>query len=331
MDGPSALPVTSHFLKPEQRVRLLRSTRKMEHLLGETPLFIDTSSPRTATFPVHESRPRAYIYAPPRSSSLGIYTPDAESPHASTSHISARPLLAVRVPPAGSRDSHLGSPFASPASISFPTYPPKSPADELRNRRTRKMARIVRTLGENVPAELVFPATHAESPRRPSTLSKRRSTRLLRASSAAMRTGRRDSLVVSEWRRETAPAVEWEREREAPPVLEAEPDSSDRDSVSVYSALSGEPPLGPAPEPVKFGARTAPVVFEPLAPTSSRSHASLAFQPRAAGPSAAPTDIGYDRGTHRREQGWSGEWVTMGEGLQNMNEVASRLRDLRLK
>ncbi|KAJ7908785.1 hypothetical protein B0H13DRAFT_2273176 [Mycena leptocephala] len=304
MDGPSALPVTSHFLKPEQRVRLLRSTRKMEHLLGETPLFIDTSSPRTATFPVHESRPRAYIYAPPRSSSLGIYTPDAESPHASTSHISARPLLA-------------------------------SPADELRNRRTRKMARIVRTLGENVPAELIFPATHSDPPRRPSTLSKRRSTRLMRASSAATRTGRRDSLVESEWRRETAPAVDWNRERarerEAPPMPEEEPDSSDRDSVSVYSALSGEPPLAPAPEPPKFGARTAPVVFEPLGPTSSRSHASLAFQPRAAGPSAASTDIGYDRGTHRREQGWSGEWVTMGEGLQNMNEVASRLRDLRLK
>ncbi|KAJ7910091.1 hypothetical protein B0H13DRAFT_2661214 [Mycena leptocephala] len=298
MDGPSALPVTSHFLKPEQRFS------KNCHISGAripTSRLHLCSSTLVVSGDLHAGR---------------RVTPCLHLPHP------ARPLLAGFPPRIALRIPRIDL---------LSHLPAKVPADELRNRRTRKMARIVRTLGESVPAELVFPATQADPPRRPSTLSKRRSTRLLRASSAAMRTGRRDSLVESEWRRETAPAVEWEREREAPPVPEAEPDSSDRDSVSVYSALSGEPPLGPAPEPAKFGARTAPVVFEPLAPTSSRSHASLAFQPRAAGPSAAPTDIGYDRGTHRREQGWSGEWVTMGEGLQNMNEVASRLRDLRLK
>ncbi|KAJ7881739.1 hypothetical protein B0H14DRAFT_2202567, partial [Mycena olivaceomarginata] len=152
-------PVTTHFLKAHQRVRLMRSTRKMEHLLGETPLFIDTNSPVTPTFPQSRQRRSAHIYvAPARSSSLGVHIPpNGDSSQASTSRVPARPLLAVRVPAPTNRDSGSFA-LASPASVlSFPT-PPKSPADEQRRHRTRKMARIFRTLGETVPAELVFPA-----------------------------------------------------------------------------------------------------------------------------------------------------------------------------
>ncbi|KAF7355936.1 hypothetical protein MVEN_00922800 [Mycena venus] len=223
MDGPSTLPVTTHFLKPHQRVRLMRSTRKVEHLLGETPLFVDTSSPITPTFPGPQSRrTAAYIYvAPVRSSSLNAYAPPDPS-YTSTSRVPARPLLAVSVPAPVDMDP----PIASPASISFPTQP-KSPADEERRQRTRKMARIARTLGENVPAELVFPATLSPKPRRTSTLTKRRSSRLVRASSAASRAGRRDSLTKGELEKQGADAAALES-------IE-----SDSESASVYSTLSG--------------------------------------------------------------------------------------------
>ncbi|KAJ7729959.1 hypothetical protein B0H16DRAFT_223483 [Mycena metata] len=297
MGDPKPLPRTTHLLKHDQRVRLIRSTRKVEHILGETPLFIDPSSPgpSTSAFPAATSRRAAVIYvATPRSSSLGVYTPPADQAHASTSHIPARPVLSVRVP-----DPEYAEPPLSPASFSFPVYP-TSPEDELRRHRTRKMARVARTLGENVPAELVFPtlSDSQRRSRRSSVQSRRRSARLARAPSttaavptAAARVGLHDVLES-----------EGEREAAAEQPAFASP-ASDADSESVYSTLSGgdwEQVSGSGPPP---GLEPPPVV-------------------------------GYDRGTHRTEKGWSGEWVsaTRGiRGMQNMDEVAARLRGLRLK
>ncbi|KAF8193918.1 hypothetical protein K438DRAFT_1969217 [Mycena galopus ATCC 62051] len=447
MDGPSSLPVTTHLLRPDQRVRLMRSTRKMEHLLGETPLFIDTNSPITGNFSAPQSRRSAFIYvaAPARSSSLNVYTPpEPDSAEASTSQIPARPLLAVRVrPPTDTEPSITSSPLVS----SF-TLPPKSPADEQRRQRTRKMARIVRTLGENVPAELVFPGNSPMGrPRRTSTLSKRRSARLLRASSNAAR-GRQDSLTNTN-----------EEEREAAAAgaagLEAIVDS-DSESASVYSALSGgdwELPSLPLAIPMSMSgtaagpsvtrasppadSRSAPLAHRAYAPTASSPskprapasapspsreyspstsrapappdhrgyasssprgpapasayspsesrapalsiprgappHVSSPFTPTQSSPTRnsptrnspstprpapSPTStstspspssttssssppvsfppglsgFGYDRGTHRTEKGWSGEWVATGSsGVQNMDEVANRLRGLKLR
>ncbi|KAJ7728011.1 hypothetical protein DFH07DRAFT_896075 [Mycena maculata] len=276
MEGSSALPKTTHALNHRDRVRLIRSTRKVEALLGETPLFIDPSSPRNSASPVPNARRPAFIYvAKPRSSSLGVYIPD--SPHASTSRAPARPLLAVRVP----LRADVDSPLESATSLSFPTYP-AAPADEERRQRTRKMARIMRTLGENVPTELVFPATPTRT-RRTSTLSKRRSNRLVRASSSAARSAAQERLVEAD-------------EGDEPTVAD-----SDSDSVSVYSTLSGGDWLQ-VPKPQTTSA-----------PAGSSS-------------------IGRDRGTHRTEKGWSGEWVAAGgNNMQNMDDVARQLRDLRLR
>ncbi|KAJ7034484.1 hypothetical protein C8F04DRAFT_1102014 [Mycena alexandri] len=302
MGDPKPLPRTTHLLKHDQRVRLMRSTRKVEHILGETPLFIDPSSPSTSTFPVAASRRAALIYvATPRSSSLGVYTPPEDRAHASSSHIPARPVLSLRVP-----DPECVEPPLSPASFSLPIHP-TSPEDEQRRHRTRKMARVVRTLGENVPAELVFPtiSNSQRRSRRSSIQSRRRSARLVRAPSttaavptAAARAGLPD---VLEWEGER----ERERERETAAAAAEQPalasPASDVDSESVYSTLSGgdwEQTSGPPPG------------LDP------------------------PPTIGYDRGTHRTEKGWSGEWVSAArgiQGMQNMDEVAARLRGLRLK
>ncbi|KAJ7131074.1 hypothetical protein C8R44DRAFT_871612 [Mycena epipterygia] len=83
MEAPTALPRTTHMLKHDQRVRLMRSTRQFEGLFGETPLFVN--SPRAAAFAFlgprnftvnviraneDNARPAAFIYAatppPPR-------------------------------------------------------------------------------------------------------------------------------------------------------------------------------------------------------------------------------------------------------------------------
>ncbi|KAJ7131119.1 hypothetical protein C8R44DRAFT_871650 [Mycena epipterygia] len=120
MEAPTALPRTTHMLKYDQRVRLMRSSRKVEALLDETLLFVDSPHAAAFAFPVppnpingikaneNNTCPVAFIYAAtPRSSSLGVHMPP---PHGSTSHAHTHPLLAVCVPPSAS--SSLSFPFA---------------------------------------------------------------------------------------------------------------------------------------------------------------------------------------------------------------------------
>ncbi|KAJ7131113.1 hypothetical protein C8R44DRAFT_731379 [Mycena epipterygia] len=243
MEPPTTLPRTTHMLKHDQRVRLLRSTRKVEALLGETPLFVD--SPRAAAFefPVppnpingiraneNNGRPAAFIYAAtPRSSSLGVYHPDSPG-HASSSRANShppahpRPLLAVRVPPTADADP---PPSASSLSFSLAFDRPRTssdsslasslaPADEARRRRTRKMARVVRTLGENIPTELVFPV--------PSTP--------VRARTSSGGIGRQRSKLS----RNPSSAAPRGRVHSDARDLDAADDSDS--SASAYSALSG--------------------------------------------------------------------------------------------
>ncbi|KAJ7131094.1 hypothetical protein C8R44DRAFT_871628 [Mycena epipterygia] len=80
----------------------MRSTRTVEALLGEPPLFVDSSRAAVFTFPV------------------AVYGPDATS-HAATTHANShslahtRLLLTIRVPPAADADLQ---PSAS-SSLSF--------------------------------------------------------------------------------------------------------------------------------------------------------------------------------------------------------------------
>lgn len=261
----SIQPATAGSLIPaDERVRLLRSTRKVAHLLGETPLVIETSSstlPPSGRGARRLSKRTAYINAPPRTSSLR----EASSFHPSSeTTVPARPVLAVRVPtsplgiepPSPSLSSWLTSPVATPSSTFSFSFDPQNPVstsgpdpatdpdhDAFRRARTRKMARVVRTLGERVPAELVFGASvEPSTSRRRSALAKRNSAQ----GQGRVRSGRRDSLIHSNMtggvpavparagRRESL-AKQWERER----GKERESDRWEEDSASVYSTLSG--------------------------------------------------------------------------------------------
>ncbi|KAF8209030.1 hypothetical protein K438DRAFT_1811616 [Mycena galopus ATCC 62051] len=182
----TTMPPTTHALPHSQRLRLMRSTRKLSALLGETPLLVENSAPcstsctpthsRSASAMVADSRPSGHIYmasaALPCPSSLNLRPQNQVVHPASASTQLARPMLLLHLPAAcGSPSSTERTPLQSPLSSTFslalnspatPTFPVVDP-------RRRKMAKVMRTLGENVPPELVFPTS--PNRRRASTLS----------------------------------------------------------------------------------------------------------------------------------------------------------------
>ncbi|KAF7354253.1 hypothetical protein MVEN_01113300 [Mycena venus] len=113
------------------RVRLLRSSRKVESILGESLVFTERESLKISR---------------------------------RTSH--ARPVLVVRlpldsesssIPPGGTTDSSLSpTSIVSPNfSASFSSMPRITPEGEIIARRRQMAAKLSRTLGENIPPELV--------------------------------------------------------------------------------------------------------------------------------------------------------------------------------
>ncbi|KAI0002443.1 hypothetical protein BJV74DRAFT_815843 [Russula compacta] len=79
----------------------------------------------------------------------------------------SRPIILLNPAPMSSSDSRVQNTSLSPLAPyadepSTPTSPVELSRTEIRR---RKMARVVRTLGENVPPELVFHSSDADSPR----------------------------------------------------------------------------------------------------------------------------------------------------------------------
>ncbi|KAJ7696284.1 hypothetical protein B0H17DRAFT_407139 [Mycena rosella] len=155
----------------------------LDALLGETPLLVERrSSPGSPAFNSGHARSASTISTEskrsgrlflaahaPRSSSFALFA----APPVPTNHDHARltpvarPTLFLRVPPAASAfvsSPAERTPLPSPLSPTFNLNSPAPAADACR----RKMAKLVRTLGENVPPELVFTAARVR--RRASTL-----------------------------------------------------------------------------------------------------------------------------------------------------------------
>ncbi|KAJ7467685.1 hypothetical protein FB451DRAFT_1483107 [Mycena latifolia] len=180
MATTTAMPPTTHALPHAERLRLMRSTRKLGALLGETPLLADIRL--TAFSPTHarssstmstDSKRLGRLYKDthtvPRSSSLSIAAaPPVSVPQATASHGQAvpvaRPVLFLRLPArAGPASRAEHTPLPSPLSPLFgrALNSPVTPTAAGDASRRRKMAKLVRTLGENVPPELVFGAKGA--------------------------------------------------------------------------------------------------------------------------------------------------------------------------
>ncbi|KAJ7131142.1 hypothetical protein C8R44DRAFT_871674 [Mycena epipterygia] len=108
----------------------------------------------------------------PRPCVYGADTSAHASSSCANSHPTAhmRPLLVVRVPPAADANSSPSASsslpfaftFACPCTASDASF--FAPADEACKRRTRRMAHVVHTLGENVPTELMFPLPSTPTP-----------------------------------------------------------------------------------------------------------------------------------------------------------------------
>ncbi|KAJ7100923.1 hypothetical protein B0H15DRAFT_796592 [Mycena belliarum] len=171
----TTMPPTTHALSRAERLRLMRSTRKLGALLGETPLFTDPRPTSPAFTPSHARAAsmastsakadweRRYPSSQ-RSSSLAAASVSQATPPRSVAArrsvatpSAPRPVLMLHLPASftpGDDPRTPRSPLPSPLSATF--HPAHSGAD-----RRRKMAKLARTLGENVPPELVFPSGSA--------------------------------------------------------------------------------------------------------------------------------------------------------------------------
>ncbi|KAJ7111675.1 hypothetical protein C8R44DRAFT_251985 [Mycena epipterygia] len=342
------MPRTTHALPQTQRAHLIRSTRKVGELLGETPLLVDSHphghhhSSSVSSTSSTESKRSARIFAgtelAPRSSSLTAVEPAPEA----TSPAPARPLLYLHLAQPTSRP--LSTALATPLSPAFPPTPP--PVD-----RRRKMAKLARTLGPNVPPELVFSAparTHIPSPVHvPAMLaalapahSQRRgsygsvaSPTLEAVRSVSAMSRRSDGSGSSDGWIDVAPTP-YSRSRSHPRSPNARSASCPPSPCSPrsphYVKASSSRNVSPTDDRSMSSHADAHLISsdpnsEPDArpSTTSRSTADTRFLSRRY--EFAPEDDDNTRNTHRREQGWSGEWS--GAGARGMDDVVSRLRD----
>ncbi|KAJ7141955.1 hypothetical protein C8R43DRAFT_1016910 [Mycena crocata] len=170
MQATMHMPPTTHALPQTHRTNLIRSTRKLGAILGETPLLLEptrghahsssvSSTSSTDSSSSSASKRSGRIFAPsvPRSSSLApasthttfnSTSPLPEHSRECQQTDQHRPMLYLRL--ADPRPTSISSPISPSFSPLTPTFsPPKID-------RRKKMAKLTRTLGQNVPPELVF-------------------------------------------------------------------------------------------------------------------------------------------------------------------------------
>ncbi|RDB27194.1 hypothetical protein Hypma_004417 [Hypsizygus marmoreus] len=191
------LPPTFNNLDRQQRMRLVRSNRKLEAVLGTAPYVFEPEDEPTVylerSSKAHHREARVFSHSPSSSTSSltssssliseGSYvvihnplkpSPSPVKPVARPRKVPqalelSRPVLRrLRSVPVSNTDgrhpAHVSSAIAplSPLSPTFSINLEKAQSVGLDSRR-KKMAKLKRTLGENVPAELVFPPSHKSS------------------------------------------------------------------------------------------------------------------------------------------------------------------------
>ncbi|KAJ6515844.1 hypothetical protein C8R45DRAFT_957790 [Mycena sanguinolenta] len=318
----TALPPTTHALPQTHRVHLVKSTRKLGALLGETPLLVDPLHSRSSS--VSSTASIQSITPPLRTSSLAAADP-APVRHA------PRPLLLLRL--ASPRPASL---LVSPVSPGFQISPitPTFVVD-----RRKKMAKLARTLGTNVPPELVFSAapksnlpSPAVVPAMLSALSPAHEPRRRMSSSSASTTS---SALASPTREATYAYYNATSDDEwvdlgpssyppsprSPHYAKAAPTwtADFADDTRVSGRSSSPPPRPSTSSRSTDDTRYLSRHYEFSAPARSNS-------PHPSSRSASP-DENDDHATYRKEQGWSGEW----SGARGMDDVVKSLRGLRIK
>ncbi|KAJ6556900.1 hypothetical protein B0H10DRAFT_2121796, partial [Mycena sp. CBHHK59/15] len=293
----SILPPTTHHLLHEDRSRLMRSSRKIGEVVGETPLFVDLSSSSSSTTASTSARKlertrRASEGEPqrPPSSASAATPPDI---HVPSTNATARPLLYVRLPT--SNETTLRTPVTPSPSPTLTVALNLTQGNEESVRR-RKMAKLSRTLGVKVPPELVF----SSSPSR----QRRRSRQSSILESMPEKAGVKGA-VSGRRRRATRSLKDSAGDRNGTSLTARHPKS---DSISHGWVWVGKP----------------------------TDHDSLCHEWVGLGSSVGGGDkstilhpaVSVVRNMHRRENGWSGEWAGR---VSNMDDVVRKLRGLRVK
>ncbi|KAJ6469603.1 hypothetical protein C8R47DRAFT_1077989 [Mycena vitilis] len=345
----TTLPPTTHDLPQTHRKHLINSTRKLGALLGETPHLIEPrgyhsahssitsiSSVASGDSGVSKRSGRIFAGAQPRSSSLAPADPRLASDDLSmkSSRSEApRPLLLLRL--------------ASPRPVSMAPMSPTIPISPLTPTfvvdRRKKMAKLVRTLGTNVPPELVFSAA-------PKSKSKSEPMAILSPVAAPA------SLAPARELRRRMSGSSLGSHELASPTREATLSShayyastmGNDDDIDGWIDLapSSYPPSPRSPHYAKasptWNDNNTPPSPPPRPSTTSRSTNDTRYLSRHyeyAPPSRSDTpnpgsraaspfgDYEEPANTYRKEHGWSGEW----SGAQGMDDVVKSLRGLRMK
>lgn len=189
------LPPTTNFLDSQQRLRLMRSTRKLGAVLGTTPYLLenDTSfallplgkptskalkrqgsifihrqpsslsvtSSSASTISSHHTSPSASSITLPYSVAQGTESVPLNPPGLSTTRARRTgdkvPQLYLRLNtvPVSPTDDRLTSPLSPPPCTPSPPTPTTPVAPDITEIRRKRMAKLARHLGENIPADLV--------------------------------------------------------------------------------------------------------------------------------------------------------------------------------
>ncbi|KAF9261659.1 hypothetical protein L218DRAFT_1078465 [Marasmius fiardii PR-910] len=126
-------------LTHSQRTRLILKTRKLSAILGDTPTVTISASPTpTSSHPEHSTRSPS----PPR---INITFPNPSLPSLSspTDSVHRSPLSPTFNPP-------------NIDTILSPSSPTSDDVSDARRMRRRRIAKLARTFGENVPPELIM-------------------------------------------------------------------------------------------------------------------------------------------------------------------------------
>ncbi|KAJ6492044.1 hypothetical protein C8R45DRAFT_990285 [Mycena sanguinolenta] len=277
----------SNVLPHSQRLRLIRSAKKLGNLLTETPQMIDgvphfhsTSSPTTDIM-----RNEAGTHS--------LLPPSTSSPH-------TRGFFSLRIPKSIPGLSGDRSPLSPTFTLSLNS--PSTPVIDPETLKERKLAKVVQTLGENVPTELVFPAAAPPITRQGR---RRASTTSVPAEYAYSPAELNKRAVVA------AGAVVVGRRRHAREL------SRTLQHAASSTSLKGASPHATDAEPFSYASLIAVSSFEEFEGRHPSAGTTLEFDP--------PSD---GTGMRRKELGWSGEWSG---SVQSMEDVVRGLRELRLK
>jgi hypothetical protein len=332
------VPPTTNAFGQTDRQRLVRSMRKITAVLGETPVVAAGTPELLAPSTAHK---RGFFYHASASLST-LALPFQKSESEQTAPVQeARPALFLRLPDTFEGLPSPMSPGFSPTLMS-PTTPPLE--QESSTRRVR-MAKVARTLGENVPPALILSSPAVKRRRRASTLimpesaleqqiftssggvigdaAPPRRSRRLSVTEGALSPTRAVSFIELSSPTEANYAASPLGDVHTHPISNFSPDAM-RSSSEWLRPVSRPSSPAPPTSPTAFSHLTAPPTYD-----ESHGHGPDAVPAATSRSYAIPHPRRSQLGQmERQEDEWTGQW---GGAVGNMDDVVRGLRGLKMK